>query len=211
MQTDQILRTSAPPSDAAASPPGSPVPSAARATSNAVADAVSSIDAGGSTNQFLTFVLGEEEYGVDILRVQEIKGWERATAIPNTPDYICGVMNLRGAVVPVVDLRRRFALESTEYLSTTVVIVVKVEGDGARTMGFVVDAVSDVYNVPTGHIQPAPDFGARVDTKYIRGLAVVDDKMVILLDLDRLIGLDANFAAADATDDQRIYESGAAG
>ncbi len=221
MQTDQILRTSAPPVDAAtaAPTPGGATPGGAtapiaRAPGNVVADATAATgaaDAAGATKQFLTFVLGEEEYGVDILRVQEIKGWERATAIPNTPDYIRGVMNLRGAVVPVVDLRRRFALDSTEYLSTTVVIVVKVEGDGARTMGFVVDAVSDVYNVATEHIQPAPDFGARVDTKYIRGLAVVDDKMVILLDLDRLIGLDAAFAAADAAADQRIYESGATG
>ncbi|MEZ5235620.1 MAG: chemotaxis protein CheW [Acidimicrobiales bacterium] len=231
MQTDQIIRTSAPPAEAGpagSSPSGSataanapstttaaataapPASAAARVPGNAVADAVS-IEATAATNQFLTFVLGDEEYGVDILRVQEIKGWERATAIPNTPDYICGVMNLRGAVVPVVDLRRRFALDSTDYLSTTVVIVVKVEGDGMRTMGFVVDAVSDVYNVATEHIQPAPDFGARVDTKYIRGLAVVDDKLVILLDLDRLIGLDAAFAAADAAAEQRIYESGVAG
>lgn len=213
MQADQIIRNSAPPADASAAGPATAARTApaARAPGATVVDGVTAVEAGATTNQFLTFVLGEEEYGVDILRVQEIKGWERATAIPNTPDYICGVMNLRGAVVPVVDLRRRFALESTEYLSTTVVIVVKVEGDSARTMGFVVDAVSDVYNVATEHIQPAPDFGARVDTKYIRGLAVVDGKMVILLDLDRLIGLDAAFAAADAAEDQRIYESGATG
>ncbi len=221
MQTDQISRNSTRPADTATAGmstsaghrPTATTSPASNVRSNAVADRSTAdrstaADGGTTTNQFLTFVLGEEEYGVDILRVQEIKGWERATAIPNTPDYICGVMNLRGAVVPVVDLRRRFALESTEYLSTTVVIVVKVEDDGMRTMGFVVDAVSDVYNVATEHIQPAPDFGARVDTKFIRGLAVVDDKMVILLDLDRLIGLDAAFAAAD---DQRIYESGASG
>ena len=166
--------------------------------------------AGAATHQFLTFLLGEEEYGVDILRVQEIKGWEQATAIPNTPDYIKGVMNLRGTVVPIVDLRKRFALASAEYLSTTVVIVVKVEGEVAtRTMGFVVDAVSDVYNVAPENLQPPPDFGVRVDTRFIRGLAMVGEKMVILLDFDRLIGHDAVFSAFDGVDETNQSATGA--
>ncbi len=167
-------------------------------------------EAGQSTDQYLTFMLGQEEYGVDILRVQEIKGWERATEIPNTPDYIRGVMNLRGTVVPIVDLRRRFDLESADYTNTTVVIVLKVEGEGdgqTRTMGFVVDAVSDVYNVSADSIQTAPDFGARVNTQFIRGLAVVEDKMVILLDFDRLVGLDTVFTTFDTFDDQRTLET----
>ena len=164
-------------------------------------------DPTASTDQYLTFLLGEEEFGVDILRVQEIKGWERVTSIPNTPDYICGVMNLRGTVVPVVDLRRRFDLDSVEYTATTVVIVLKVEGQhSSRTMGFVVDAVSDVYNVAADNLQPAPDFGTRVNTQFIRGLAVVDDKMVILLDFDRLIGLDTVFSAVDGLDNQPVPE-----
>lgn len=162
-----------------------------------------STDAGGTTDQYLTFMLGEEEFGVDILRVQEIKGWEQATAIPNTPEYIRGVMNLRGTVVPIIDLRRRFELESAEYTATTVVIVLKVEGEhSTRTMGFVVDAVSDVYNVAADQLQPAPDFGSRVNTQFIRGLAVVEEKMVILLDFDRLIGLDSVFSVADGLIDQ---------
>jgi len=159
-------------------------------------------DAGLSTDQYLTFLLGQEEYGVDILRVQEIKGWERATEIPNTPDYIRGVMNLRGTVIPIVDLRRRFDLAAADYTNTTVVIVLRIEGDnGTRTMGFVVDAVSDVYNVAPENVQPAPDFGARVNTQFIKGLAAVDEKMVILLDIDRLIGLDTVFSTFDGMAD----------
>ncbi len=159
-------------------------------------------DTSQTTDQYLTFLLGQEEYGVDILRVQEIKGWERATEIPNTPEYIRGVLNLRGTVIPIVDLRRRFELESADYTNTTVVIVLRIESDtGTRTMGFVVDAVSDVYNVAPDHVQPAPDFGARVNTQFIRGLAAVDEKMVILLDIDRLIGLDTVFTTFDGVDD----------
>ncbi len=165
-------------------------------------------DPGGSTDQYLTFMLGDEEFGVDILRVQEIKGWEQATAIPNTPDYILGVMNLRGTVVPIVDLRRRFDLESVDYDATTVVIVLKVEGEHSdRTMGFVVDAVSEVYNVADDHLQPAPDFGSRVNTQFIRGLAVIEEKMIILLDFDRLISLDTVFSAVDGLGTQSTSDS----
>lgn len=148
-----------------------------------------------AAEQFLTFMLHGEEYGVDILRVQEIKGWESATEIPNTPDYIRGVINLRGTIVPIVDLRRRFAMAAAEYTATTVVIVLKVRAAASheRTMGFVVDAVSDVYNVTPDQLKPAPDFGADVRVDYVKALATVDDKMVILLDIDRLIGADAAF------------------
>jgi purine-binding chemotaxis protein CheW len=155
-------------------------------------------DAGAATDQFLTFMLGAEEFGVDILRVQEIKGWERATELPNTPDYIRGVMNLRGTVVPIVDLRLRFGMESAEYTNTTVVIVLRIEDEAtSRTMGFVVDAVSDVYNVAAADIQPAPDFGELVHTQALRGLAVIEDTMLILLDIDRLVALDTAFSAID--------------
>ncbi|MEM8926048.1 MAG: chemotaxis protein CheW [Actinomycetota bacterium] len=158
----------------------------------------------GTTNQYLTFMLGEEEFGVDILRVQEIKGWEPSTAIPNTPEYIRGVMNLRGTVVPIVDLRLRFELDSADYSPTTVVIVLKVEGDhSTRTMGFVVDAVSEVYNVGVEQLQPAPEFGSRVNTAFIRSLAVIEDKMLILLDFDCLIGLDSAFSAIENADNQQ--------
>ncbi len=139
------------------------------------------------TNQFLTFMLAEEEYGVDILRVQEIKGWDKTTPIPNTPPYIKGVINLRGAIVPIIDLRQRFGMEAAPYGPTTVVIVLKISGeDRERTMGIVVDAVSDVYNISIEEMKPAPDFGG-IDVEFIKGLATVDEQMVIILDIDRLL------------------------
>lgn len=153
-----------------------------------------------NAEQFLTFMLNGEEYGVDILRVQEIKGWESATEIPNTPPYIRGVINLRGTIVPVIDLRRRFELEAIEYTNTTVIIVLRIRsGDGEKTMGFIVDAVSDVYNVTPEQMKAAPEFGGQVRTDYVKGLATVDDKMVILLDIDQLVGTDGAFGDAART------------
>lgn len=144
--------------------------------------------AAADTDQYLTFILAEEEYGVDILRVQEIKGWEKVTPIPNTPEHIKGVINLRGTIVPIIDLRQCFKLERKAYGPTTVVIVLKVvHDDHERTMGFVVDAVSDVYDVRAGETKPPPDFGNSVNTNSIQGLATVDEKMIILLDIDRLM------------------------
>ncbi|WJW76424.1 chemotaxis protein CheW [Thiohalobacter sp. IOR34] len=138
--------------------------------------------------QYLTFILAGEEYGVDILRVQEIKGWERVTPIPNTPEFIKGVINLRGTIVPIIDLRQRFGLEWKEYGKTTVVIVLKVRHEEReRTMGIVVDAVSEVYDVQPEETKPTPDFGGVVDTDSVKGLATVDGKMIILLDIDHLI------------------------
>ena len=138
--------------------------------------------------QFLTFVLAGEEYGVDILRVQEIKGWDAVTQIPNTPEYIRGVINLRGTIVPIIDMRIRFNLEQMEYGPTTVVIVLKVEnGDQSRTMGIVVDGVSDTYNIPEEALKPAPDFGSSVDTDFVQGLATIEEKMVIILNIDKML------------------------
>lgn len=149
---------------------------------------LSNIDIDMNGDQFLTFMLGGDEYGVDILRVQEIKGWEAATDIPNTPDFIQGVMNLRGTIVPVIDLRRRFGMEAVEYTPTTVVIVLKIKGSTQdRVMGFIVDAVSDVYNIEAEELKAPPDFGTAVDTEFVKALATVDDKMVILLDIDHLV------------------------
>ena len=138
--------------------------------------------------QYLTFMLAGEEYGVDILRVREIKGWEKVTRVPHTPNYVLGIINLRGAIVPVIDLRTRFSLENIPFGPTTVVIVVRVAGErGDRTVGMVVDAVSEVYNVPTGDTRAPPDMLGPVDRVLIKGLARVEDKMVILLDVDRLV------------------------
>jgi len=144
-------------------------------------------DAAEGMNQYLTFIMAEEEYAVDILRVQEIKGWDVATALPNTPSYVRGVINLRGTIVPIIDLRQRFGLASIEYGATTVVIVLKVVSDsGERIMGVVVDAVSEVYNVAPGEMKDAPNFG-EVQKEVVKGLATVEDKMIIVLDIDRLL------------------------
>jgi purine-binding chemotaxis protein CheW len=145
--------------------------------------------AGDGAQQYLTFLLAGEEYGVDILRVQEIKGWDSVTPIPNTPKYIRGVINLRGTIVPIIDLRLRFNLEQLEYGPTTVVIMLKVMSDAkqSRTMGIVVDGVSDVYNMPHDQIKPSPDFGTAVETDFVKGLATVNEKMVIILDIDHML------------------------
>ena len=156
--------------------------------------------AAAASAQYLTFVCGGEEYGVEILRVQEIKGWERATRIPHAPNYCLGVINLRGAIVPIIELRKRFNLESTEFGPTTVVIVVKVtSAHGERTVGMVVDAVCEVYNVAHADVKAPPEVGSSVDTAFVKGLATVENKMLILLDIDRLINasiLDGVGAAA---------------
>lgn len=146
------------------------------------------IENNSTTNKYLTFVLATEEYAVDILRVQEIKGWSKVTPIPNTPDYIRGVINLRGTIVPIIDLRLRFSLDRLDYGQMTVVVVVKVvSGSRERIMGIVVDAVSDVYDVAENEIKPPPDFGSVISMEFIRGLATVNEKMVIILDIDRLL------------------------
>lgn len=138
--------------------------------------------------QYLTFTLAGESYGVDILRVQEIKGWTPVTRVPNTPAYVQGVLNLRGAIVPIVDLRMRFGLEWVEYSKTTVVIVLSIRSrDRERVVGIVVDAVSDVLSVEPAAIKETPDFGAAVDNEFITGLATIDEQMVMLLDVDRML------------------------
>jgi purine-binding chemotaxis protein CheW len=135
-------------------------------------------------NQFLTFQLGEELYGVDILRVQEIKGYTTVTKIPNTPDYIKGVLNLRGTIVPIVELRTTFGMPTIEYTMFTVIVVVVVRD---RIMGLVVDSVSDVLNISKKDIQAPPEFGTKVDVSVLSGIGKSGDKLVSLLDIDRLL------------------------
>ncbi len=143
------------------------------------------------SNQVLTFTLGNETYGVDILRVQEIRGWSPVTRIPQSPAHVLGVLNLRGSIVPIVDLRMRFNLERAEYTPLTVIIVLSVESAvGRRDFGLVVDGVSDVMDVPHAEVKPAPELGAQVSTEFIAGLAAVSGRMLMLLDIDRLIGAD---------------------
>jgi purine-binding chemotaxis protein CheW len=140
------------------------------------------------TDQYLTFVMDEEEYGVDILSVQEIRGWDKTTKIPNSPNYLKGVINLRGTIVPIVDLRVKFNLEEVEYTPVTVVIVLKLKFDEEeRTVGIVVDAVSDVYSIPESDIRESPDVSNANNSQFIKGLASIDEKMVIILELAKLL------------------------
>lgn len=141
--------------------------------------------------QHLTFVLGTEVYAVDILCIEEIKSGETITRIPRTPDYIKGVMNLRGTIVPIVDLRERFGITpSTERPVDVVIILTVKHSDGQRTVGAIVDDVSDVLALPEDEIKPSPDLGSSIDTEFIRGIATVEDQIVILLNPNRLFSLE---------------------
>jgi purine-binding chemotaxis protein CheW len=135
-------------------------------------------------SQFLTFQLGDELFGVDILRVQEIKGYTAVTKIPNTPPHIKGVLNLRGTIVPIVELRTKFGMATIEYTMFTVIIVVVVK---EKIMGLVVDAVSDVLNIDKKDIQPPPQFGAKVDISFLNGIGKSGEKLIALLDMDKLL------------------------
>ena len=134
--------------------------------------------------EYLTFRLGDEEYGIDILKVQEIRGYENPTRIANAPHFLKGVVNLRGTIVPIVDLRLRFGCESAEYNDFTVSIVLHI---GNRTVGTVVDSVSDVMEIPVEAVRNAPDLNSAIDATYIRGLAQVGERMVILLDIESML------------------------
>lgn len=171
-----------------------------RTTQAQVSD--NTLQAEDDLDQYLTFLLANEEYGVDILRVQEIKGWDGVTPIPNMPDFILGVINLRGTVVPIIDLRKRFGLERIPFSKTTVVVVVRVSDSqrGERTMGIVVDAVSEVHNIAKTDLKPAPDFGGVISTEAIKGLATRDNRMLIMLDIDRLIN-DSVLSALDRVEE----------
>lgn len=141
-----------------------------------------------SKGQYLTFLLGDEEYAVDILSVQEIKSWATVTPVPQSPSYMLGVINLRGAIVPIVDLRRRFDLPPQEVKATTAVVIVSAEaGDGAKVVGLVVDRVSEVYHLGADQIQPSAEISAEIDATFIQGLAKIEDDLVILLNLDRVV------------------------
>ncbi|MDD5228239.1 MAG: chemotaxis protein CheW [Methylococcales bacterium] len=158
---------------------------------SAIDTAVSANSETSVTIQYLSFVLGKEEYGVDILRVQEIRSWEPVSRVPNVPLYEKGVVNLRGAIVPIIDLRERFCLSKVEYTPLTVVVVLQTgSGNHTRIMGVVVDSVSDVISVDKSEIQGAPDFGTKVSNEFINGLVSVNERMVMLLDVDKLLTLE---------------------
>ncbi|WP_436874669.1 chemotaxis protein CheW [Kosakonia sacchari] len=136
-------------------------------------------------NEFLVFRLGNEEYGIEILKVQEIRGYDRVTRIANTPAFIAGVTNLRGVIVPIVDLRVKFELASTEFDDNTVVIVLSL--DSGRVVGIVVDGVSDVLALNAEQIKPAPEYTVTLSTQYLLGLGSLDERMLILVDIEKLL------------------------
>jgi Chemotaxis signal transduction protein len=136
------------------------------------------------SGEYLSFTLGREEYGIEILKVQEIRGYEEPTRIANAPAFIKGVVNLRGVIVPIVDMRIKFNLGSAEYNQFTVVIILNVAD---RVVGMVVDSVSDVVQLAGEQIRAAPDFSSTFDTKYIMGLGTADERMLILVDIEKLM------------------------
>ncbi|MFM2121340.1 MAG: hypothetical protein RL722_2808 [Pseudomonadota bacterium] len=137
-----------------------------------------------SAGEYLTFRLGGEEYGIEILKVQEIRSYEAPTRIANSPAFFKGVVNLRGVIVPIVDLRLKFGCDSAEYNDFTVVIVLNIRG---RVVGAVVDSVSDVLELPAESVRPAPEIDAAVDTSHITGIANVGERMLILMDIEALM------------------------
>ena len=138
-------------------------------------------------SEYLTFTLGGETYGLDILKVQEIRGYDSVTRIANTPEFIKGVINLRGVIVPIVDLRIKFRLGEVTYHEFTVVIIINVLG---KVIGIVVDGVSDVVALSAEQIKPAPEFGGALDTRYLTGLGTLNDEMLILVDIEKLVSSD---------------------
>jgi purine-binding chemotaxis protein CheW len=138
----------------------------------------------GSGSEYLAFTLGSEEYGIDILKVQEIRGYEAVTRIANAPEFIKGVINLRGIIIPVVDMRIKFRLGTPTYDQFTVVIILNI---GGRIMGMVVDSVSDVTTLAPDQVKPAPDMGTAFNAEYLIGLGTLDERMLILIDIDKLM------------------------
>ena len=141
-------------------------------------------DDSGFAQEYLTFTLGAEEYAIDILKVQEIRGYEKPTTIANAPKFLKGVINLRGTIVPIVDMRIKFNVGEADYTPFTVVIILSLAG---RVVGMVVDSVSDVTMLRADQIRPAPEFAATVDTKYINGLGTLGERMLIVVDIEKLM------------------------
>lgn len=149
------------------------------------------IDITTQTGKYLTFTLADESYGIGILKVKEIIGMMSITPLPKTPDFVTGVINLRGKVIPVIDLRLKFSIEAREYTERTCIIVVEVDSrDQTLLIGIIVDSVSEVMNISKDDIEQTPDFGSRLDTEYIMGMAKADSGVKILLNIDKVLNTD---------------------
>ena len=156
-------------------------------TSTATPSSSTAVPRGASaskTLEFLAFTLGQEEYGIDIQKVQELRGYDAVTRIANAPEHIKGVVNLRGIIVPIIDMRIKFNLGTPTYDQFTVVIILNM---ASRVMGMVVDSVSDVITLSPEQVKPAPEMGSVLDTDYLIGLGTLDERMLILIDIDRLM------------------------
>ncbi|WP_025916688.1 chemotaxis protein CheW [Herminiimonas sp. CN] len=162
---------------------------------------VVSLRPSGAALEFLVFTLGQEEYGIDIQKVQELRGYDAVTRIANSPDFIKGVVNLRGVIVPILDMRIKFSLGAPAYDQFTVVIILNIAG---RTVGMVVDRVSDVITLTAAQMKPAPEIGGTLDTDYLIGLGTLDDRMLILVDIGRLMS-GTEMACSAGTARQRIH------
>lgn len=142
----------------------------------------------GAEGKFLLFELGGEEYGIEILKVREIIGLMDITPVPQTPPFIRGVINLRGKIIPVLDMRRRFGMEEGQYTDRSCIIVAELQnGKGGWMFGMLVDGVREVANIPSDHIDPPPQFGQAVDTRYILGMAKMKERVAILLDVEKIL------------------------
>ncbi|MEE9335651.1 MAG: chemotaxis protein CheW [Granulosicoccaceae bacterium] len=159
---------------------------------------IESKDIAETADQYLTFLLGDEEYGVEILKVQEIKSWGPYSRLPNAPDYLLGVINLRGAIVPIIDLRKRFSLPTIPYTATTATIIVHIEEEEQiRVVGLVVDRVADVYHLSEDAIQDSAVLTGSENPNFIRGLGQIDGKMVILVNLEPIVASSLQTIAGD--------------
>lgn len=149
-----------------------------------MSELVNEISAQNEARQFLAFTLGQEEYGLDLLQVQELREYEKVTQIANAPAFLKGVVNLRGIIVPIMDMRIKLGFENVIYNELTVVIILSIRG---RTVGMVVDSVSDVINLRPEDLKPAPEMGAAVGADYLIGLGTIDERMIILVDIDSMM------------------------
>lgn len=152
----------------------------------AVKEKTGEIQLTGEEKQFVSFLIGEETYGISVLKVQEIIGMTEITHVPKTLPFVKGVINLRGAVVPVIDLRKKFKMEEREYDATTVIVIVEVNG---RLIGMIVDSVSDVLNIPVKSIQDTPHFSSKIESDFIEAIGQTKDTLVIILDIEKIITL----------------------
>jgi len=169
---------------------------------SSITDSTAGADVSKLGKQYLSFTLGDDDYGIDILKVKEIRGWEEVRPLPDTPDYVRGVLDLRGSIVPVIDMRLRFNLDRSECTATTVIIILSIQLKGKPyVVGIVVDGVSDVLDTQSHEIKEIPPLGKKIDTRYILGMVTIDSRVVLFLDVDSLLDPDELVSLGDVVDE----------